>query len=81
MRYFFNYSDAVSMRDQVGQELPDHNTARIKASEYAAQLMRDHPTSIWGGRNFRVEVSDRAGLILLTIIIVGVEASAVRDQH
>ncbi|MBB5709455.1 DUF6894 family protein [Sphingomonas xinjiangensis] len=78
MRYFFNFSDGTSVRDQVGQELPDHRAARASATEYAAQLMRDHPTMIWEGSNFRVEVSDRAGLILLTIIIVGVEASAAR---
>jgi hypothetical protein len=79
MRYFFNEAGGLSLRDDVGFDLPDHNAARIMAVKYAGELLRDHPTLIWSGQDFRVEVTGEDGLLLFTIVIVGVDAPAVQD--
>ena len=76
MRYFFNSADDRYERDEEGQELPDHDTARLRAVEHACKLLREHPNVVWKGSNFRVDVTDRAGLLYFTIIIVGVDSSA-----
>ena len=80
MRYFFNEAGGLVVRDDVGFELPDHNAARIMAVKYASELLRDHPTIIWSGQDYRVEVSSETGL-LFTIVIVGVDAPAVQAAH
>jgi hypothetical protein len=38
--------------------------------------MRDHPTLVWKGEDFRVEVTDGKKLVLFTVIVVGVDAPA-----
>ncbi|HEY0028436.1 MAG TPA: hypothetical protein VGC35_11240 [Allosphingosinicella sp.] len=76
MRYFFNESCRADLRDDTGLELANHNEARIMAVKYASEMLRDHPTLIWSGEDFRVEVEDEAGLLQFTIVIVGVDAPA-----
>ena len=76
MRYFFNIVDDRYDRDEEGQELPDHDTARSVAVQYAGQLMRDRPEIVWKGQELRVEVTDKHGLLLFTLLILGVDAPA-----
>ena len=75
-RYFFNQYDGVSKPDDNGLEFATIDQARIEAVRYAGEVLRDHPTLVWTGDDFRIEVTDAKQLVLFTIIVVGVDAPA-----
>lgn len=81
MRYFFNQVDGELKTDDVGLEFASISDARVEAVRYAGEVLRDHPTLIWKGEDFRVEVTDGNRLVLFTVIVVGVDAPASRDWH
>ena len=58
-------------------ELATIGQARHTAVLYASDLMRDHPTVVWAGEEFRVEVTDAHQMQLFTIIVLGVDAPAI----
>lgn len=80
MRYFFNQIDSEIKPDDEGLEFEHFSDARIEAVRYAAEVIRDHPTLVWTGEDFRVEVTDKDKLILFTVIVVGVDAPAARSR-
>jgi hypothetical protein len=75
-RYFFNQIDGVFKPDDEGLEFATLEEARTEAVRYAGEVLRDHPTLVWQGEDFRVEVTDRTRLVLFTIIVVGMDAPA-----
>ncbi|MGI3902394.1 MAG: DUF6894 family protein [Janthinobacterium lividum] len=77
-RFFFHRADGVFDPDEVGSELPDLASARIEAVRFAADSIRDQPMEVWQGHNFRVEVSDEEGMLLCTVVILGLDAPAAR---
>jgi coenzyme F420-reducing hydrogenase alpha subunit len=76
MRYFFNLARAAYDPDVEGVEFATPAEARAEAVRYAGEMIRDHPTMIWAGEDFRVEVTDANQLILFTVIVVGVISAA-----
>lgn len=76
MRYFFNQIDGEYKLDDEGLEFASLQDARLEAVRYAGEVMRDHPTLIWKGEDFRVEVTDERHLVLFTVMVVGVDAPA-----
>ena len=79
MRYFFNQMDGEVKLDDEGVDLDSFGEARLEAVRYAASVLRDHPTLVWTGQDFRVEVTDINKLILFTVIVVGVDAPAAKN--
>jgi hypothetical protein len=75
-RYFFNTRDGGIDRDDHGQELASPNEARTAAVRFAGEVLRDDPSLVWQGRDFRVEVTDAEGLVLFTLITLGVNSAA-----
>ena len=78
MRYFFNQIDGAYDPYSVGEEFATFNEARVEAVRFAAAVLRDHPTLVRAGQDFRIEVTDANRLILFTVIVVGVDAPAAR---
>lgn len=76
MRYFFNQLNGVLKADDVGMDFATVREARIEAVRYASEVMRDHPTLIWTGQDFRIEVTNADKLLLFTVVVVGVDAPA-----
>jgi hypothetical protein len=76
MRYYFNVAGAMYDPDNEGLEFETITEARIQAVQFAAEMLHDHPTIIWAGEDFRVEVTDADRQILFTVIVVGVIAPA-----
>ena len=76
MRFFFNQQNGEYKPDDEGMEFGTVNEARIEAVRYAAEVMRDHPTLIWTGQDFRMEVTNSDRLLLFTVVVVGVDAPA-----
>lgn len=77
-RYHFHRTDGGFSPDTEGTELDDLTTARKEAVHFAAGTMRDRPDWIWDGKDFRIEVTDDAGLLLCTVVVLGIDAPAVR---
>lgn len=77
-RYFFHRSDGGFVPDTEGTELPDLSAARVEAVQFAAGTIRDRPDFVWDGKAFRVEVADEAGLLLCTLVVLGIDAPAGR---
>ncbi|HZF41899.1 MAG TPA: hypothetical protein VEZ48_00630 [Sphingomonadaceae bacterium] len=74
MRYYFNQFGAVYDPDNEGVELASTDAARIEAVRYAAAIMKDHPTLVWHGEDFRIEVTDANRMLLFTVIVIGVDS-------
>ena len=77
-RYFFHRADGVFDPDDEGTEFPDLAAARIEAIRFAAASIKDKPEEVWKGHNFRIEVSDEEGMLLCTVVILGLDAPAAR---
>ena len=78
-RYFFHTADGSRDRDLEGVELKDHSAARREAIKFAGSVLNDQPAVLWDGRDFRVEVTDKTGDLLFTIITLAVNAPAGGD--
>ncbi|PSJ36332.1 DUF6894 family protein [Allosphingosinicella deserti] len=68
MRYFFNIADGQRVRDDIGQELPDHEAAQRYAVIVATEILQDDPQFIWEGHDVRVQVTDDRGLLLFEVL-------------
>lgn len=75
-RYFFNQFNGEFKPDDQGLEFATLNEARLEAVRYAGEVLREHPTLVWTGEDFRIEVTDAKRLVLFTIIVVGIDAPA-----
>ena len=79
MLFFFNQLNGESRPDDQGTDFATINEARLEAVRYAGEVMRDHPTLVWEGEDFRIQVTDDTKLLLFTVIVVGVDAPAGKD--
>jgi hypothetical protein len=75
-RYFFNQINGVFKPDDDGLEFGTLEAARIEAVRYAGEVLRDHPTLVWQGEDFRVEVTDKKKMLVFTVIVVGIDPPA-----
>ena len=66
-RYFFHVTDGHSERDTEGTELPDIYTAQDQAIRTSGELLRDMGGEFWNGTEWKLEVTDEQGRILLTL--------------
>lgn len=76
MRFFFNQLNGEYKPDDEGLDLATVRDARIEAVRYASEVMREHPTLIWTGQDFRMEVTNADQMLLFTVVVVGVDAPA-----
>ena len=74
--YFFHTADGTRDLDREGTQLPDNAAARKEAIKFAGALMHDQPDILWDGRDYRVEVTNRAGDLLFTIVMLSIDAPA-----
>ena len=77
-RYHFHRTNGGFVPDPEGTDLPNFDTARTEAVRYAAETIRERPSFVWDGRDFRVEVTDDGGMLLCTVVVLGIDAPAAR---
>ena len=75
-RFHFNVYDGVSALDPTGTELTDWPTARLEAVRLAGALMADDAQQIAVGEDWRLEVTDEAGLVLFRLDVTAQEPIA-----
>lgn len=73
-RFYFNVHDGKSFPDEDGSELRDLRAARETAVRLAGDLLRDHAAAFWTGEEWRMEVTDKQGLILFCLTFVAQDA-------
>lgn len=78
-RYFFHVTDGYSERDTEGTELPDIYTAQNQAIRTSGELLRDMGGEFWNGTEWKLEVTDEHGRILLTLRFSAEEHPALTD--
>jgi hypothetical protein len=70
-RYLFHVHDSASIIDDEGTELPDLEAARVEAVRLSGEMLRDHAEQFWGGDEWKLEVTDAAGLMLFKLVMKG----------
>ena len=73
-RYHFNLSDGEFPADTQGVELHSLDLARQEALKRAGSLLSDAPDTFWSDPEWRLDVSDEAGMILFSLTIYGSDA-------
>lgn len=81
MRYFFNKAGSLEDPDNEGLELATISEARITAVKFAGEALREQPDVVWKGDEFRVEVTDHRGLMLFTVVVIGIDSPSLRPSR
>lgn len=55
--------------EQIEVDLPDVGHLRTELSEFAGQLLKDAPESIWKDEDWHIEAKNAAGLTLYRLVI------------
>ena len=76
MRYFFNTKNGEKHTDEDGTELPSHGAARAEAVRYAGAIMSSEPEALWATEELTVNVTDDRGLILFSVVVLGMDSAA-----
>lgn len=63
--YLFNIYDGQDLNDGAGDDLPDWETAQIVAIRYAGEVLMHDAARIDPGSEWRLEVADETGHVLL----------------
>jgi hypothetical protein len=82
-RFFFhtNHPAELSVQDDEGLEFPGIHEAKCAAVKYAGQLLADVGEHFWDSADFDLTVTDRNGLILFSMRVIGIEAPALRERN
>ena len=75
-RYFFHRTDGYVDHDNEGVELADLRAVRTEAVMFAGASLRDDPDQVWGGQDFRIEVTDAQGMLLFTVVTLAIDTVA-----
>jgi hypothetical protein len=80
-RYFFHFGDTALGLDVRGQELSDHNTARIEAVRLLGEVLKDKAGEFWDAQEMKLTITDGTGLILFILDVSAIEAAAVSPRR
>jgi hypothetical protein len=79
-RYFFHTVDGTHDIDHLGHELVDDAAARREAVRYASALLADNPAMPLEDDALRINVTDEAGHLSCSVIILAVDANWSSDD-
>lgn len=75
-RFHFNVHDGSDYPDPEGTELPDVEAARKFAIRYFGDMLHAEPCTFWNGQEWKMEVTDEAGLLLFSLHFIGIDSPA-----
>jgi hypothetical protein len=79
-RFHFHVHDGYSALDVEGTELADWQAARLEAIRLAGDILKHDAHRIALGEDWRIEVTDGAGLILFQMTFLVVESPAMHRE-
>ncbi|WP_260597788.1 DUF6894 family protein [Sphingomonas endolithica] len=74
--YHINVRTESHIATAVEVERDDLTSLRIEMAHFVGELLRDHAELIWTDEDWRVDVSDDAGLILYVMNITASDTAA-----
>jgi hypothetical protein len=75
-RYYFHSEDGYAFRDEEGTLLPNDEAARIEAARVLGQMVNEQPGAVWCDDQFRITVTDDAGVILYVLDLAAMRSPA-----
>jgi hypothetical protein len=78
-RFYFHLNDGTEHPDRLGSDLPGLEAVREYAAAYLGELLRESGGSVLNGDDWRLNVTDEAGLVLLTIHIFAIESASAQQ--
>lgn len=73
--------DGTEHRDADGHDLPDVAAARAYAVSYFGAMLHSAPMTFRNGEEWRMAVTDEAGLTLFSLHFLGVDAPVMRGPR
>jgi hypothetical protein len=74
--FYFQLEDDFSSREKDAWDLKDLATAKCAAVRYAGEILCDAADTFWNAAQWKLTVTDEAGLTLFTLELVGTDAPA-----
>lgn len=75
-----HYNIELRTADRVWETLAverdDHEGLRVEMARFVGELLKDHAQKIWQDQDWRVDVTDEAGLILYVMSIFATDSAA-----
>lgn len=75
-----NYNIELRTADRVWETLAverdGHDGLRVEMARFVGEMLKDHAQKIWEDQDWRVDVTDEAGLILYVINILATDSAA-----
>lgn len=75
-RFHFNVYEGVSLPDKKVTDLPDIPAGRKEGSRIAGLLLQESHETFWGDGDWRMEITDESGLLLLRLDVNGTHSPA-----
>jgi hypothetical protein len=75
-RYNIELRSADKVWETLEVEREDVTALRIEMARFVGQLLRDHAEQVWNDQDWRVDVTDSAGLILYVMHISATDTAA-----
>jgi hypothetical protein len=69
-RYHFNVQDSASGPDLEGTRFASLDAARNAAVRLAGDMLREQPAAFWDQGEWVMDVTDDAGLVLFSLLLV-----------
>ncbi|MEA1071289.1 DUF6894 family protein [Sphingomonas sp. LY160] len=61
-------------------EKEDHSTLRVELARFVGEFLKDHAGRIWEDEDWRVDVTDEAGLILYVMHVSATNTAATLER-
>jgi hypothetical protein len=74
--YHIELRTADQVWETLDVERDDVTSLRIEMARFVGELLKDHAGKIWADKDWRVDVTDEAGLILYVMNIFATDSAA-----
>ena len=78
MRYFFHVEHTKVLKDNLGSEHRDLESAKRHAVNLVSDMLAREPQTFWDADQFRVTVAEAGGLVLFTVEVIASLSPAIR---
>ena len=80
-RYTIQLRTESHVSDALEVHRDDLTALRVELARFVGELLKDHAEQIWADEDWRVDVTDEAGLILYVMEIRATNAAATMTYH
>jgi hypothetical protein len=75
-KYHIELRTVDQVWDTVDLERDDLEALRVEVAMFVGEMLRDHAAKIWADKDWRVDVTDDAGMILYALSIFATDSPA-----